>query len=325
MLMRANKPQVDNFYKKSKMKKNTSEINNSMSNNYMTCGESRSKIGNKRGSVLFSPDVKPDLNTQKYSTNEKKRKSSKKRAKKSGHASLVRNKDYKRTDENDMSEPFLFTERGHDRAQSPIAKKKRNEGGSDIKTIEIDVANDMSPPWFSLKAIETQFRSSQSLMREAMKNYFVFLEFLKKIEDFSQKEYTQDINLLLASNERLFFKELQGVKGLNMDIDGLQKQIQEFDFMLSNISDLSNAESAQIQHEWNSDIGSIPSLKLGPINSDELQACKMQITHYEQKIARLENDLKREKEIKQVKYYRTDKKTNEIKRLTKENVELIDR
>jgi hypothetical protein len=49
----------------------------------------------------------------------------------------------------------------------------------------------------------------------------------------------------------------------------------------------------------------------------------LQINHCEQKIAKLEIDLKREKELRQVKYYRNDKKTNEIEKLHKEKDDLL--
>lgn len=48
-----------------------------------------------------------------------------------------------------------------------------------MKTIEITVANEESPPWFSLDSVESSFRASKDLLREAMKNYFVFLDFFK--------------------------------------------------------------------------------------------------------------------------------------------------
>lgn len=180
LMMKSQQPSVDSFYKVGKQKRK-SEINTSMSSQYMSGVEHGSRATNKRNSVLFSPDVKPNVNTQKYSTNEKKRKSSKRRGgKRFNQTSLVRNKDYRCIGEDDTVNPYLFTERALDTEQSPLRRNKStNDPYSDIKTIEIDVGKDITPPWFSLRSIESSFRSSQSLLREAMKNYFVFLEFLK--------------------------------------------------------------------------------------------------------------------------------------------------
>jgi hypothetical protein len=191
------------------------------------------------------------------------RKSSIKGRNKFNQTSLIRNKDYKCINQ-DESVGIIFTERNSkSRPCSPkstITKKKIYEPLSDIKTIEIDVANEISPPWFNLKVIEGTYATSKTLLKEAMKNYFVFLEFFKKIENFSQQNHAGDISELLAKNEKLFFKELQSVKELNMDIDGIQKQIQEFDFILEGMNDISVPQVAKIQHEWNSNTNSVPCL-----------------------------------------------------------------
>lgn len=256
------------------------------------------------------------------------RKSSIKGRNKFNQTSLIRNKDYKCINQ-DESVGIIFTERNSkSRPCSPkstITKKKIYEPLSDIKTIEIDVANEISPPWFNLKVIEGTYATSKTLLKEAMKNYFVFLEFFKKIENFSQQNHAGDISELLAKNEKLFFKELQSVKELNMDIDGIQKQIQEFDFILEGMNDISVPQVAKIQHEWNSNTNSVPCLGINWQTADDNQILKNQIDNYEQKVAKLELDLKREKELRHVKYYRTDKKTTEIKKLCNEKDELINR
>lgn len=191
------------------------------------------------------------------------RKSSIKGRNKFNQTSLIRNKDYKCVNQ-DESIGIIFTERNSkSRPCSPKCisnKKKISEPLSDIKTIEIDVANDITPPWFNLKVIEGTYSTSKTLLREAMKNYFVFLEFFKKIENFSQQNHAGDISELIAKNEKLFFKDLQSVKELNMDIDGIQKQIQEFDFILEGMNDISVPQAAKIQHEWNAQTSSVPCL-----------------------------------------------------------------
>ena len=108
-----------------------------------------------------------------------------------------------------------------------------------------------------------------------------------------------------------------------MDIDGLQKQIQEWEFVIGSINDLSEPKAAQIQHEWNSQTPTVGCLGINCEHSEEAQALRGQIQKLDQQIARLELDLKREKELRQIKYYRTDKKTTEIKKLYKEKDDLV--
>jgi len=71
---------------------------------------------------------------------------------------------------------------------SSTAEKHRNiESIEPIKTIEIDVANELSPEWYSLPQIKETCKNSQTILREVMKNYFVFLDFIKKLEDFGSR------------------------------------------------------------------------------------------------------------------------------------------
>ena len=62
-------------------------------------------------------------------------------------------------------------------------------------------------------------------------------------------------------------------------------------------------------------------------NEDEQDVTyfRTQLASCQQKLAKIELDLKREKDLKKVKYYRNDKKANEITKLIKENEELINR
>lgn len=108
-----------------------------------------------------------------------------------------------------------------------------------------------------------------------------------------------------------------------MDIDGLQKQIQEWEFVVSSINDLTEPKAAQIQHEWNSQTPTVGCLGISCDHLEEAQALREQIQKLDQQIARLELDLKREKELRQIKYYRTDKKTTEIKKLYKEKDDIV--
>jgi hypothetical protein len=199
------------------------------------------------------------------------------------------------------------------------------EPQSDNKTIENNAVNNSPFPWFNLNAIEGTYKTSKSLLKEAMKNYFVFLEFFKKIENFSQQNHEGDISELLANNEQLFYKDLQNVKGLNMDIDGIQKQIQEFDITLNSMTDIAAPQVAHMQHELNSHTSSLPSLDINCQTAEENQVLINQLDQSEQKIAKLELDLKREKEMRNVKYYRSDKKTTEIRKLNKEKDEIVNR
>jgi hypothetical protein len=93
--------------------------------------------------------------------------------------------------------------------------------------------------------------------------------------------------------------------------------------VISSINDLSEPKAAQIQHEWNSQTPTVGCLGINCEHSEEAQVLRGQIQKLDQQIARLELDLKREKELRQIKYYRTDKKTTEIKKLYKEKDDLV--
>ena len=110
----------------------------------------------------------------------------------------------------------------------------------------------------------------------------------------------------------------------NMDVDGIQKQISEYDVLLSKIAELSSNEAIQIEQKWNASLVNNFNNNLNKDEDDNVSTRSEVIKEYEQRIARLNLDLKREKELRQVKYYRNDKKTNEIKRLHKEKDDLID-
>ena len=110
-----------------------------------------------------------------------------------------------------------------------------------------------------------------------------------------------------------------------MDIDGLQKQLQDHEFIRSNILQLSQQKSMQIENEWNISTHHKTNsvIKFDIDEGDENFNLKLQIEHFQQKVAKLELDLKREKDIKHVKYYRADRKANEIKRLIEEKDDVI--
>jgi hypothetical protein len=107
------------------------------------------------------------------------------------------------------------------------------------------------------------------MMKEVMKNYFVFLEFYKKVENFVQKQHSEEVQYVLEQNEG-FMKEIKMVKGLNLDTDGIQRQIQEYDTIICSINDLDDAKTAQIQHEWNSQIGRVPKFNLIQENNEDV-------------------------------------------------------
>lgn len=322
-MMFTKKPsQIDNYFRAGTQKSKPDF------DNIFKSGGRTTKGVRKANSIIFSPETKSDMQPVKYGTNEKKRRSSKKsKSRKFNQTSLVRNKDYKCIPEVATS-PNLFTERALGSDYSPkrkASKTKLNDAPSDIKTIEIDVADDLSHPWFNLRVLESSFQSSKQMMRDVMKNYFVFIEFFKKIEDFSQQQNSSDINVLLEENENLFFKELKKVKALNMDTDGLQKKIQEFEMILMSISELSGVKEAKLQHEWASQTSNLPSFSLTNDTNEENQALKMKLEQYQQKVIKLEIDLKRENELRHVKYYRNDKKTNEIKKLRQDRDQIFDK
>lgn len=123
--------------------------------------------------------------------------------------------------------------------------------------------------------------------------------------------------------EELVYKEAKGVKETNMDIEGIHQVINSFDTILDSIYELETGKPIQKHQEWN-------DIMFSPSRQEELDSRKeedSEITKYiyEQKIAKLEVDLKREKELRQVKYYRSDKKTDEIKKLSKEKDDLANR
>ena len=110
-----------------------------------------------------------------------------------------------------------------------------------------------------------------------------------------------------------------------MDIDGLQKQIQDLEFLLQSITGLSQQKSMQIENgwNWNSNHKTDAPIKFEIEDEDDNDCLKTQIQNYQQKIAKLELDLKREIELKHVKYYRADRKANEIKRLIQEKDDVL--
>lgn len=123
--------------------------------------------------------------------------------------------------------------------------------------------------------------------------------------------------------EELIYHDARGVQKSNMDIDGIQNQIMDYEILLNKITDLTNEKSAQIERHWNDQIFTQIHTQKNEVKDDKDNEIIFQL--YEQKISKLEIDLKREKELRQVKYYRSDKKTTEINSLRKEKDELVNR
>ena len=67
---------VDNFMKAAIQKKKT-ELNNTLTTNYISAKEGFYHSVSKNNSIMFSPEPKPNPNGNKYGTNERMRKSSK--------------------------------------------------------------------------------------------------------------------------------------------------------------------------------------------------------------------------------------------------------
>lgn len=69
MMYHAKGPNVESFYKVPSNMKN--EANTSMSSKYHTAAEASKKTIGKSSSVLFSPEIRPRMQTSLYGTNEK--------------------------------------------------------------------------------------------------------------------------------------------------------------------------------------------------------------------------------------------------------------
>ena len=328
-LINANPSRLDHFYKaySQKVMPTSSKTSHNYISQFWSMKESDSKFPN---SLLFSPKTKKISNNNKYWTNENKQRISKKRTtKKINQTSLVRNKDYIQI--GDCSSEFLMTERKVNFLASPSnsgLKKKKQGLINSTKIIKLDGENE-SNSWFNLKEIENTFKNWKSILKETMKNYFVFLEFLNmltktKIKDSDQSSISGDASELIVKNQQLFYKELKNMKNLNMDIDGIQKQIEEFDKIIMNITEISEPKAARIQNEWNAETAKVPWLGINCQTSEENQSLKDKLELYHQKCVKLEFDLKREKEQRNIKYYRSDKKIAEIKKLTKTKDELLE-
>ena len=107
-------------------------------------------------------------------------KSNKKINKKFNQTSLVRNKDYTCIGD-DISNPCIFSDRNYNTAQSTKNKNKGRRGSDpgNIRTVEIDVGEIKTEDNLSLNKLKNIFEDSKGFMKEAMKNYFIFLEFFK--------------------------------------------------------------------------------------------------------------------------------------------------
>lgn len=95
---------------------------------------------------------------------------------------MINNKDYKWISGKAVESHRVLTERNNNVVNSPrppIAITKENDPNTEIKTVELDVMNTTSHPWLSLEAIETTLKESNELIKESMKNYFIFIEYFK--------------------------------------------------------------------------------------------------------------------------------------------------
>lgn len=122
---------------------------------------------------IRSPENKNYFQPSLYGTNEKSRKKSKRgRSKKLQQTSLIHNKDYKCVYDEDNPPSFC---------NSTIENAKNSdEITENIKTIEIDVIkSNASSLWFSMPCLKQSFVDSQVILREVLKNYFIFLDFFK--------------------------------------------------------------------------------------------------------------------------------------------------
>ena len=224
----------------------------------------------------------------------------------------------------------ILTERIANILSSPIArqnKKTEHSTNSEIKRVWIDVISEGSPSWFSINNVESSLKSSQDLLKQSMKNYFIFLEFFKKLENFGSKIHNfSNLNDLKVQAENLIFNELRSGKDIKMDIDELQKALLDHETLLNTVSMISTQERIDIESDLNiKEINKSSSLALLKEEEEDIHYYRKQIINYQQKISKLELDLRREKEIKKVKYYRNDKKTNELSKLIKDNDELTSR
>lgn len=75
----------------------------------------------------------------------------------------------------------MLTERNHtvQSPRPPMPKRKDSDPSTEVKTIEIDVMNTTNTPWLGLDAIETNLKASNELIKQSMKNYFVFIDYFK--------------------------------------------------------------------------------------------------------------------------------------------------
>lgn len=224
----------------------------------------------------------------------------------------------------------ILTERISNILSSPIAvqnKKAESNTNSDVKRVWIDVINDGSPSWFSLSNVESTLRSSQELLKLAMKNYFIFLEFFKKIETFGSKIHNfNSLNDLKMQTENLIFNELKCGKDIKMDIDELQNALQDHETLMDTISQISLRDRIDLENDLNfRETNKSNSPVAAKDANQDVEYFRSQILNYQEKVSKLELDLRREKELKKVKYYRNDKKASEISKLIKDKDELTTR
>ena len=177
------------------------------------------------------------------------------RSKKNPKTTLVNNPDYKFIPERVEAIDRILTERMPNILSSPVSIRRfatDYEIDQDIKRVEIDVMNDGTPSWFSIAAVENNLKSSQSLLKQAMKNYFVFLEFYKKLENYGSKIHNfSSLNELKMQTENLIFNELKGGKEIKMNIDELQDVLQEHESMINTISQINSQDRIEIENSLN--------------------------------------------------------------------------
>lgn len=110
-----------------------------------------------------------------------------------------------------------------------------------------------------------------------MKNYFVLLEFLNKVTAIKNED---DLEHSFSGESMMPY--IKNLKSLNMDIDGIQKQVQEYETALEGIN-----ETTQVRKSKNLNASEEGSLK--PCSNANCEAAidnqylSEKIDHLEQK------------------------------------------
>ncbi|CAI2387140.1 unnamed protein product [Moneuplotes crassus] len=311
-MMMSTQPRLSHLYQMSTRKFAPNQTSSQFLSKFDSSKETEFRSQN---SIAFSPN-RNEGTSEKYSTNEKKRKSSKKKTSKHKRSSLIRNKDYTMVGDNKSS--FLAT--GRKSPSSFCFSNKKEEPVVDMRVVNLD--NEASQKSIlNLQEIQQNYKTSKELLQECMKNYFVVIEFLNTLTTI-KSERSHQISLL---EDESIAPHIVNLKNLSMDIDGIQSQIQAFEASLQAIEKASKPKSHTKKRKSAANSPNISCLRSVGQFTDESQYLREKIEHLEQKCAKMEIDLKREKELRHVKYYRNDKKTAEIKKLSQEKDDFMNK